>query len=139
MRVRHAALVVVVALLASCSGGTSAASPASPRTVVVSATDGMEFIPGEFEFAAGETVRFEITNDGELRHEFFIGDEAAQQEHAAEMADMPGMEDEPSGVTLEPGESETLEYTFDEPGRLFAACHEPGHYEAGMIAQLTVR
>lgn len=137
MRVTYVVVAVVVALLGACSSQPSSPSTGA-RTVQVSATDSMEFVPGEFEFAAGETVRFEVTNTGELPHEFFIGDSAAQEEHAAEVAEMPGMHDEPTGVTVDPGETATLEYTFTEPGELFAACHVPGHYEAGMVAELTV-
>ena len=131
-------LLLALAVLASCSA-ERAASSGGVRTVTVSATDAMEFEPAEFEFSVGESVRFEITNVGELEHEFFIGDAAAQEEHAAEMAEMPGMEHgEPTGVTIGPGETATLQYTFDVAGQLFAACHEPGHYEAGMIAEISV-
>ena len=133
MRSIYVAVVLLAVALAGCFA-EPAASPPGGQTVVVSAMDAMAFDPAEFEFAAGETVRFEVTNVGELRHEFFIGDLAAQEEHAAEMA----MDHDATGVTVDPGETATLRYTFAEAGQLFAACHEPGHYEAGMIAELNV-
>jgi plastocyanin len=37
-----------------------------------------------------------------------------------------------------PGKSATLEWTFDQPGEYQLGCHLPGHYEAGMVAKLTV-
>lgn len=34
--------------------------------------------------------------------------------------------------------TETLEYTFERAGEILAGCHEPGHYEAGMVTSMTV-
>lgn len=134
-------LVAVVALVVAGCSVDPAASQTVVRTVTVTATDAMAFDPSDFEIAAGETVGFEITNVGELQHEFFIGDAEAQEQHAAEMAEMAGSDmdhDEPTGVTIAPGETATLEYTFAKSGQLFAACHQPRHYEAGMVAELNV-
>ena len=39
-------------------------------------------------------------------------------------------------VTVQPGETEVLTYTFDEPGPLQVGCHQKGPYAAGM--RLTV-
>jgi uncharacterized cupredoxin-like copper-binding protein len=60
--------------------------------------------------------------------------------HAEEMADMGGdmMHDEEDGVTVEPGETKTLDYTLEHGGEILAGCHEPGHYEAGMLAAMQV-
>ena len=107
------------------------------RTIEVRTTDELRFEPAEISASVGETVRFEVSNDGQTVHEFLIGDEAAQDEFAAEMAE--GMDHETdAGVSVEPGETETFEYTFDEPGELLAGCHEPGHYEGGMVASISV-
>jgi uncharacterized cupredoxin-like copper-binding protein len=44
-------------------------------------------------------VRFEVTNAGEIVHEFLIGDEAAQDEFEMEMAEGDGMaHDSDAGV-----------------------------------------
>ncbi|HSJ00741.1 MAG TPA: plastocyanin/azurin family copper-binding protein, partial [Patescibacteria group bacterium] len=86
----------------------------------------------------GETVRFEVTNAGAAPHEFYLGDADEQAAHADEMAEMEMAHDDPNGVSVDPGATETLEYTFDQAGEIFAGCHEPGHYEAGMVASLTV-
>ena len=37
-----------------------------------------------------------------------------------------------------PGETGSLSMTFAEARSLLIGCHEPGHYEAGMRATLTV-
>lgn len=100
-------------------------------------TDELRFEPEAFTIASGETVRFEVTNDGESDHEFLIGDEAAQAEF--EEAMQAGMQHETdAGVSLDAGQTESFEYTFDEAGDLLAGCHEPGHYDGGMVATITV-
>lgn len=50
----------------------------------------------------------------------------------------PGMTD-PNAVSVEPGETGEIVYSFAKRADLFIACHEPGHLMAGMIAPLTVR
>ena len=128
-------------VLAACapSGGGGSPTDQAPRAVQVQMTDELRFEPAEFTFQAGETVRFEVTNAGAIVHEFLIGDEAAQNEFEMEMAEGEGMaHDTDAGVSVEPGESETFEYTFAEGGELLAGCHEPGHYDGGMVASITV-
>ncbi len=84
-----------------------------------------------------QTVRFEFTNEGQSTHEFLIGDEADQAEFEEAMqADMDHGTD--AGVSVDPGQTDSFEYTFDEAGELLAGCHEPGHYETGMVATITV-
>ena len=43
-------------------------------------------------------------------------------------------EDDPAAVTVEPGQTKTVVWKFDKKpaSPLEFACHEPGHYEAGM-------
>ena len=108
-------------------------------TVEVRMTDDLRFEPETFTFQAGETVRFEITNAGAIVHEFLIGDVAAQEEFEEEMSAGDGMaHDSDSGVSVEPGQTETFDYTFNQAAELLAGCHEPGHYDAGMVATITV-
>jgi uncharacterized cupredoxin-like copper-binding protein len=139
MRPRGFLVLPLVLVLAACSGGNSAGSGTDePRTIEVRTTDELRFEPVEITVSAGETVRFEITNDGGAVHEFLIGDEAAQEEFAEEMAEGGGHHETDAGVTVEPGETETFEYTFEAAGELLAGCHEPGHYEGGMVASISV-
>lgn len=131
-------IIVVAIVLAACS--TAPDGGGEVRAVAVAMSDDMRYDPASFEFLAGETVRFSVTNAGSMRHELFVGDVAAQEAHAAEMAAMgPGMgHDEPGQASVEPGQTEILEVTFEEAGALLAACHEPGHYAAGMTADITI-
>ena len=139
-RVRVLLVSALAMLVVGCSGGSSSGSGAEARTATATLNDDMSVVLSESEFTAGETVVFEVTNAGAVRHELFLGDAEAQQEHAEEMAEMDGMShDEPGGVSVEPGATETLEYTFEQAGEILAGCHEPGHYEAGMVTAITVR
>ena len=125
------AVPFALALAACASPGT--------RTIELSMTDALRFEPGTIEVAPGETVQFEVTNDGQSVHEFLIGDEGEQAAFAEEMADDGMAHDTDAGVSVEPGETETFEYTFDaEEVELQAGCHEPGHYDAGMVASIRV-
>jgi uncharacterized cupredoxin-like copper-binding protein len=89
---------------------------------------------------AGIPVTFVVTNAGAIDHEFYLGDEQMQAEHAAEMADMGGMmgHDEPNGIAVAPGETKELTFTFETAGEWIAGCHVSGHYEAGMRATINI-
>ena len=89
----------------------------------------------------GETIDFEFTNTGQIAHDALIGDDAAQKDHEAEMAesgDSDGHSQEDGALVLQPGESGSLSYTFSEPGAYEVGCHQPGHYAAGMKIDVTV-
>ena len=88
---------------------------------------------------AGVPVTFVITNAGVIDHEFYLGDEAAQTAHEAEMQEMGAMgHDDPEGIAVDPGETRELTYTFDDPGETLAGCHVVGHYGGGMKATITI-
>jgi uncharacterized cupredoxin-like copper-binding protein len=137
-------LAGLAVVLAACSasptsGSASPTASGSLRVIHVTTTDALRFQPNAFEVSVGETVRFEVTNADTIRHEFFIGDEDAQDDHEAEMVEMGGMlHDEPNGISVEPGEVKGLEHTFDAAGSVLIGCHEAGHYAGGMVATVTV-
>lgn len=122
--------------------GAPADAADATRTIEVTAADSLRFDPDTFEVGAGEVVTFSVTNAGEIQHEFVIGDEAAQQEMASEMAEggehgAHGAEAE-NAITIPPGETMDLTWEFGEAGTVLVGCHEPGHYEAGMRAEIIV-
>lgn len=112
------------------------------RTIEVVATDNMRFTPGSFRIKQGETIKFVVKNAGKTAHEFSIGDRAAHKAHAAMMKSMAGMkhEDSESTILLEPGETKTLIWKFDRRPKspVEFACNLPGHYEAGMKAEVAL-
>ncbi|MEQ5818095.1 plastocyanin/azurin family copper-binding protein [Halomonas sp. SCS19] len=125
------------------------------RTIAVEAGD-IWFDPESLSVAPGEVVAFEVTNSGQLEHEFVIGSAEAQNEHRKmmremasggghgmhgdghDMSQMQGAMDMPA-VTLAPGETRTLVWQAPEQGAsLTFACNVPGHFEAGMHGTLSV-
>ena len=130
--------ILLVPVLGACAASEGTESADQVRTIAVSMTDELRFEPDAFSVAAGETVRFEVTNEGQSAHEFLIGDEAAQAEFEEAMqGEMDHGTD--AGVSLDPGQTDSFQYTFDEAGaELLAGCHEPGHYDGGMVATITV-
>ena len=111
------------------------------RTIRVSMFDTSSFQPAEISVEMGETIAFEVTNEGELPHEFVLGDQALHEQHEAEMTDMGDVvpPDEPFAVSVQPGEAKTLAWTFSRMGTFEYACHVAGHYDAGMVGPISVR
>ncbi len=112
------------------------------RTVRITALDTMRFLPSSVNVRPGQTVRFIIHNAGHLTHEFVVGDRAEQREHEAEMEAHPDMkmDHDPNGLTVPPGATRTLIWRFPHRvATLEYACHEPGHFAAGMVGYIHVR
>ena len=105
----------------------------------------------------GQTVKFVITNKGELVHEFAIGTPEAHKAHAPMMQMMVdhgvleadrinwkaakkmqktmghGMHKEANSVLLEPKKKGTIIWKFPKHATIEFACNVPGHYDAGMV------
>ncbi|MBA3362065.1 MAG: cupredoxin domain-containing protein [Acidimicrobiia bacterium] len=163
-RLRPSAFVLAVAalVLGACTG-TSAptatsttdgtdpgieftfGAPADPaeadRTVEIVASDDFRFDPATLTVVAGETITFQIVNAGQDPHDFTLGDQVAQDEHEAEVADMGGtmMHDTANAVSVDAGETKELTWRFTQAGTVLIGCHQPGHYAAGMTGQITVQ
>lgn len=124
------------------SFGEPAEAADADRVIEMTAHDDFSFDPAQITVTEGETITFRVTNLGNLPHDFTLGDEAAQDEHEAEMAEMAEsgemMHDEPNVLSLPAGETHELTWHFTEPGTVLIGCHEVGHYAAGMIATITV-
>ena len=103
------------------------------RVVAIGMSDAMDYTPETLAVATGETIRFDVSNDGELVHEFVLGTTEEILEHHELMLRFPGMEhEEPNSVSLKPGMSGQVIWEFGEAGEVSYACLQPGHYEAGM-------
>lgn len=110
------------------------------RTIEVDMKDSMRFSPSSINVKAGETVRFFIKNTGKMKHEMVIGSMDELKEHAEMMRKMPGMKHvEPNMITLAPGQRGGLIWQFDKTGTVDFACLVPGHMEAGMTGEITVK
>lgn len=121
-----------------------AGAPGKPSQVTkvfrVRMLDSMRFEPSAFEVRAGQTVKFVVTNNGRMRHEFGIGTHDEQSAHAEMMLADPDMQHEDGSViAVEPGRTGELVWRFGRAGELEAGCQVPGHYPAGMKAAIVVR
>ncbi|MWM86165.1 hypothetical protein, partial [Escherichia coli] len=59
------------------------------RTVRVDMTDTMRFMPAQITVQRGETIRFEVINSGQVRHEMTLGTPADLVAHAEQMRKHP--------------------------------------------------
>ena len=109
--------------------------------------DDFSFDPPRLEVEAGQTVLFRVSNVGVVEHEFRLSNSHRIEEH---LADGHGdHDDEGDGghhdedgdvfILLDPGESGELVVTFPDDSAVYTqiACLIPGHYEAGMVGDLS--
>jgi uncharacterized cupredoxin-like copper-binding protein len=138
----------------------SASDPATATRIIDIVMRDNYFEPEAVEVQAGETVRFALTNEGELLHQFTLGPvefHVQQQEEMAMMAEhgmltatgidpsMTGMDhggmamthEGPNTVLVAPGETAELTWRVGQPAELEFACNLPGHYEAGMAGPVS--
>ena len=143
------------------SGGSAAAPPtraapaasrkpgptwATSAPVRVVMNDRFRYRPNAIMVRAGRRVTFAVTNAGKLTHEFTLGDRATQLDHEREMQLMPAMgghvhtHGSAGGgtLTVPPGQTRRLTWTFDEPGLVLYGCHVLGHWAAGMKGTIVV-
>ena len=106
--------------------------------VMVTMTDAMRFEPETITVRAGEPITFVVRNDGVIVHEFFVGTETQQAEHAVEMASGGMSHAHGNAVSVQAGQTASLTMTFEAQPPLLIGCHEIGHYEAGMVGTLIV-
>ena len=119
--------------------------------------------PNLFQINAGETIKFEIENLGELVHEFNIANKMMHIKHQPEMEKMVENEilfadsidkdkmkkmakiDKSMGhshsnsVLLEPKQKGNIIWKFDNAVNIEVACNVPGHYQVGMIAKVDIK
>jgi uncharacterized cupredoxin-like copper-binding protein len=132
------ALVVLAACGSSGDDEPTAAGSGENRTIEVEMRD-IAFAPTAIDVRTGEKVRFVFANTGQVTHDAFIGDEAAQEAHEKEMRGGHGDHGKGSNaVSVDPGKKRELTYTFDKPGRILIGCHQPGHYVGGMKADVNI-
>ena len=125
------------------SFGEPAEAASADRVIEIAANDDFSFAPDEITVSAGEVITFRVVNEGALLHDFTLGDEAIQEEHEAEMAEMAEsgemmMHDEPNAMSIDPGQTNEMTWHFTETGSILIGCHQVGHYASGMKGTITI-
>ena len=124
-------LVVAALVLAACGGGGGGGS----TKINITLTD-FAFSPKSFTVPAGKEISFSGRNNGAVTHDFII------LKKGADVGDSFGSGDEASVYwKAEIPAGTTSEQTFTaptEPGDYQVICGVPGHFQAGMVATLTV-
>ena len=114
------------------------------RSVEITMRD-ISFEPSSLDVTLNETVRFVITNKGELDHEFVLGDVEEQTAHRKEMVEMSekGQDmhegEDPNAIGVKAGKTQELIWKFTRAGDFEFDCNVPGHFEAGMTGPIHVR
>jgi uncharacterized cupredoxin-like copper-binding protein len=123
---------------------------ATDAPVKVVMNDRFRYRPAAIMVRAGRRVTFAVTNVGKLPHEFILGDRATQLGHERQMQAAatgaghvhgPGAHGPPAAtgaLTVPPGQTRRLSWTFDEPGIVLYGCHVLGHWAAGMKGKIVV-
>lgn len=110
------------------------------RVIHVTMGDDMRFAPSRIEVKAGDTVKFLVTNRGQMLHEMVLGTADELKKHAELMRRFPNMVHEDANLAhVQPGKSGDIVWTFTKPGEYSFACLQPGHFEAGMVGAVLVR
>ena len=118
--------------------------------------------PSSLIIKAGETIKFELVNAGELVHEFNIANKMMHMKHQPQMEKMVENEilfadsidknkmkkmakiDKSMGhshsnsVLLEPKQKGDIIWKFDNAVNIEIACNVPGHYQVGMMAKVDI-
>ena len=109
--------------------GFVAGTEASPRIIDITANDLLLFQPNAVSVQQGETITFRVKNTGQATHEFKVGPMKAV---------FDDLDSAPEVADITPGSTKTLTYTFTDTGPYAFACHQPGHFENGMIGFVNV-
>ena len=131
------------------------------RTIEIKMYDNY-FEPNEIKIRKGETIKFIVSNYGELVHEFNIATKEMHIKHQPEMMKMVEHEilladridkekmkemakkdhsmahSHSNSVLLEPNEIGEIIWKFSTTANLEVACNVPGHYQDGMIATVSL-
>ena len=130
------------------------------RTVNIKMYDNY-YEPNIVKIKKGETIRFVVENLGELVHEYNIGTKEMHIKHQPEMQKLIDHEiilvdkidkikmkkmskmdhslghSHTNSIMLEPKSSGEIIWKFSKDINLEMACNIPGHYESGMVGNLT--
>jgi uncharacterized cupredoxin-like copper-binding protein len=116
------------------------AAKKTSRTVQISMSDSMKYMPNVIQIKRGEAVTLAFKNEGQLKHEAVLGNLDELKKHAEMMKMHPDMEhDDPKSISAKAGETAYIKWKFTQAGTFYVACLVPGHFDAGMRASVIVK
>jgi len=129
-------LISCFALAACGESAAPAAGPAGSTDVHITLAE-MTITSDVTTLTKGKVYHFIIENKGKIQHEFEIAKKvhanATEAEHdAASLKELQ---------RIDPGQTQTLDYTFDSAypaGTAELECGMPGHYDMGQHVDITV-
>jgi uncharacterized cupredoxin-like copper-binding protein len=134
--------------LAACGRTGEESTTRGNATGGESATNSVQVTETEFKitssvtsFTPGTAYHFVITNTGKTTHEFMIMPKSEGSMNGMPMSNMDKMA-LASIDAIAPGETKTLDYTFPSSSANShpeLVCYLPGHYEAGMKQDVTIK
>lgn len=122
---------------ATPASGSSASSGETTTELTVDMRE-FAFSPASYTVPAGEEISITLNNSGSVKHSFVIMVKGYTAEAPFDQEDANNIFW--SSDAIAPGASATLTFEApDEPGTYQVVCDIPGHLEAGMVAELTVK
>lgn len=131
------AVTMTTALLLGTACGDDGATDdeAAAATSIEVTAEEFSFSPTSWTVPAGEEFDVELTNAGEVEHEWAVikqGEDIEAEDEFAEDKVLFEVEAIPAG------ESTTESHTVDDAGTYQVICALPGHFDAGMEGTLEV-
>src|SRR5690625_5229969 len=109
------------------------------RTIEIDMDDQMRFTPSEIKVEKGETIRFFLTNSGQLPNATELSCLVDLQAHDIEMRMIHGMKYlEPTAISLNPGQSGGLVWKLEQVGTSDFAYTITAHMESRMVGKVQV-
>ncbi len=127
-------LFLVSLVLAACGAGTGS-SGADSTTLTITMTE-FSYQPDAWTVTAGQPVTVQLTNNGTLPHTWTIMKTPISGSYtSADQTDILY-----TSPVVASGSSTTISFTAPStPGTYQVVCTQPGHFDAGMLGQLTVK
>jgi plastocyanin len=124
-------ILVLSMVLAACGGGSSSGGA---NTLNVTMSD-FAFSPTSWSVTAGSTVTVNLKNTGAVPHTWTVMSTAVSGSYSA--ADKANILFDSGPIDV--GASKTVTFTAPAAGTYQVICIQAGHFEAGMVGQLTVK
>jgi uncharacterized cupredoxin-like copper-binding protein len=127
--------IAVLALTLTMTACVGASNASSGTNLNISLTE-FKFEPSSWSVPAGATVSVNLKNIGTVAHTWTVMKTPISGSYtSADQSDILFN----SGV-VNPGQTKTVTFTApSKAGTYQVICTQPGHFEAGMVGQLTVK